>query len=496
MVVNKGGDCIGTTLFNLIAVLFNKIGKFPVDEQKSPISKEKADLYEKLAKDILRNKIVVKKICSGDKICINSQDFADIINACEKHNDFFLYRSILCQLDVLIDINELIKAYNYNKIYDGKTPKSFDSLNDNVCETGVTIIPKVQSLPNTFFVRDGESVSDKEYRDSNYWYDNINEHFNNIICIQNIVLNGYSIKNVMIDLFRDRKREKIVIGVTPCCNDDLNSIMNVKQYCNEETGKQHFEIEGYYDSEALTNRFVNILTKAKDNDVDILMGPEMLGSTEMCETDSMGYNPIFRKKAGCMPHLVVTPTVWTSGKNFLSVYLNSGELIGQQYKQNSFEYTDSNERFEENLKNSPREILLLHIPGWGRIVFPICVDFLVAKYRDMLARELKATLMLCPSYSSGTVQFGNASGSVRDFGTRLVWLNSCSALRKFGDKPETIGLVSVPVTNLGDIEQNATPIKPQCDGKCSNNCLFTITIQAISDDNKHCNEVEVKHVPL
>lgn len=483
-------------LLYLIAVLFNKIGIFPADEQKSPISKEKADLYEKLAKDILNNKINVKKIYSGDKVCVNSQDYVDIINACEKYNDFILYRSVLCQLDVLIDINKLIKSYNYNKIYDGKTLKSFESLNDNVIETGITIIPKVQSLPNTFFVKKGEAVLDKEYKDSNYWYDNINEHFNNIICIKNTALNGYSIKNVVIDLFRDRKRDKIVIGVTPCCNDDLSSIMDVKQYCNEETGKQHFEIKKYHNPQALTDRFVNVISKAKDNNVDILMGPEMLGSMEMCETDSMGYNPIFRKKEGNMPHLVITPTVWIDGKNFLSVYSKNGELLGKQYKQNSFEYTDTDERFEEDLKNIPREILLLHIPGWGRIVLPICVDFLVAKYRDILARELKATLMLCPSYSSGTVQFGNASGSVRDFGTRFVWLNSCSALRKFGSKPETIGLVSVPVTNPSNIEQNATPIKPQCDGKCSNSCLFTITIQAISDGNKHCNEVEVKHVPL
>lgn len=492
----RGGDYIGTTLFNLIAVLFNKISNFPIDDHKSPISKELSDSYEKIAKDILSDKINTKKICSGDKICVNSQDFTDIINTCENYNDFILYRSVLCQLDMLIDINALIKTFNYNKIYDGKVHKSFNSLNENTSETGVTIIPKVPSLPNTFFVKKDDSVLDKEYKDSNYWYDNINEHFNNIICIKNAALNGYVIKNVVIELFRDCKRDKIVIGVTPCCNDDLSSIMDVKQYCNKETGKQHFKINKYYDPKELTDRFLNVLSNAKDNNVDILMGPEMLGSMEMCETDSMGYNPIFRKKAGNMPHLVITPTVWTEGKNFLSVYLNSGELIGSQYKQNSFEYTDSGECFEEDLKNTPKEILLLHIPGWGRIVLPICVDFLVAKYRDILARELKATLMLCPSYSSGIVQFGNASSSVRDFGTRLIWINSCSALKKFTNKPDTIGLVSVPVTNPSNIEQNATPIKPQCNGKCSKNCLFTITIQAITDENKHCNEVEVKHVPL
>ncbi len=488
--VTNGGESIGTTLFNLIAVLFSKTLELSNSERKTPISKEMSDTYENIARSILIN------IFQGDKMFINTQNFADIINSCEKYNDLIVYRCVLCQLDLLVDINEVIKAYDYNKVYNGTLSKSFDSLNTNASETGITIIPKVTSLTNTIYVKKDNEVVDKNYTDGNYWYDNLNEHFNNIICIKNTALNGYTIKNVIVDLFKDRNREKIVIGVTPCCNAKLDEIMDVVMYCSKETGEQHFCIKEYYDSKRLTERFINVASKAKSNNVDILIGPEMLGALELCETDDLGFNQNFRNVTDELPYLTVTPSVWVDGKNYLSVYLKSGEQIGKQYKQNSFEFSDSGERFEEDLKNIPREILLIHVPGWGRVVFPICVDFLVATYRDLLARELKATLMLCPSYSSGTVQFGNASGSVKDFGTRFVWINSCSALRKFTDKPEVIGLVSVPVTSPDNVVSNAIPIKPQCNGMCRNDCLFTITIQAISNGSHHCNEVEIKHVPL
>ena len=403
---------------------------------------------------------------------------------------------VLCRLDSLIKIEKIINQYDYNRIYDGTVLKSFGSLNDNVLETGVTVIPKVPSLSNTFFVKTDDKVLDKEFRDGNYWYDNINEHFNNIICIKNQSLSGFTIKNVIIDLFKDRKRDKIVIGLTPGCDDDINSIMNVKQYYNAETGRQHFKIKDYYDPPKLTESFISVLSKASQHDIDILMGTEMLGSLEMCQTDELGFNDLFRNKRGESPFLTITPTVWSKGKNYLSVYLRNGEIVGTQYKQYSFEYTDDGERFEEDLIDTPREILLIHIPGWGRLVFPICVDFLVPTYRDLLVRELKATLMLCPSYSSGTVQFGNAAGSVRDFGTRFVWLNSCSALQGCKDKPDTIGLVSVPVMSPSCLEQSSIPIKPRCNGKCSKSCMFIITIQAISNDEKRCNEVTVEHLPL
>ena len=110
-------------------------------------------------------------------------------------------------------------------------------------------------------------------------------------------------------------------------------------------------------------------------------------------------------------------------------YSKTGEMVGEQCKQNSFEFNDKGTHYEEDLRDIPKEILLIHVPGWGRISFLICVDFLVTDYRDLLVKELRSNLILCPSYSSRTAQFLNSAGSMREFGVKFIWLNSCSALK-------------------------------------------------------------------
>jgi len=487
---------MGTSLFDLIAVLYEAITRFGEVKPHTPIDKSMSDALEEKAKNLIYSNIHEDKLIFDGEMCLDSQGFHDIINHCQRENNFLLYRSVLCQLDSMIDIDCLIERHDFNKYDNGITARVFNGLNTNYKETGITIIPRVQSLANTFYVVKDSKFEDKEYKNANYWYDNINDHFNNVICISNDLLDGYTINNVIVDLFKDRNKDSIVIGVTPCCNYPLNKLMNVNEYCDEETGMQHFEIKEYYDPQFLTNKFLKCIELAKENQVDILIGAEMLGSAELCETDELGYNQHFSAEKGQSPHLIATPSFWSDGKNYISVYLKSGELIGKQYKQNCFEFTDEGKRYEEDLTNIPKEILLIHVPGWGRISFPICVDLLVARYRDLLARHLKSNLILCPSYSTGTVQFGNASGTVRDFDIRLIWLNSCSALSKFSKSPKSIGLVSVPVTNPEDLEAAAKMISPKCNGKCLECCLFTINIQTRTQGDKHCNDVEIKHVSL
>ena len=484
---------MGTSLFDLIAVLYRDIIKFGEVKPHTPLDTDRSDALEEEAKNIL-NCIHEKKGVFDGEMCLNSRVFYDIINHCQKENNFLLYRSVLCQLDSMIDIDCLIEKHDFNKYDNGITVRVFNRLNTNHNETGINIIPRVKSLADTFYVIQDSKYEDKEYKNANYWYDNINDHFSNVICLSDDMLDGYAINNVIIDLFKERNRDDIVIGITPGCNYSLNELMKVNEYCDRETGKQHFEIIEYYNPQLLTDKFLKCVDKAKENQVDILIGTEMLGTAELCETDKLGFNQHFRGENGLVPHLIVTPSFWHDGKNYISAYLKTGELIGRQYKQNCFEVTDDGKRYEEDLTDIPKEVLLIHVPGWGRITFPICVDLLVARYRDLLARHLKSNLILCPSYSDGTVQFVNASGTVRDFGTRLVWLNSCSALRKFDKVPKSIGFVSVPATNPEDMEVSPKIISPKCNGNCHECCLFTITIQALTKEKKHCNDVEIKHV--
>lgn len=480
------------SIFDLIAVLILDVNDLGIPENPNSIIKEHSDFLEKSANELLHDKLNFNNVLFDDKICLNSQNFNDIINACREKGDYIFYRSVLCLLDKFIDIEEIIDKYDFNARRKANCTNFFTSLNNNSDDTGILIIPKVKSLPNTFFVNKNEKEEDKEYKNSNYWYDDINNHFSNIIYVKSSSIGNYKLKNFMVKLFQKTDSDKITIGLTPGCNTPKNELMDAPKYQGKD-GQLHFKVNKYFDSKKLTNNYLDCLEKAKQLNVDILIAPEMLGSKALSETDEYGYNLMFRNSSSHSPYLIVTPSYWHNGENYISIYSKTGKFIGKQCKQHGFELNVNCESYAEDLNNSTKEILVLHIPGWGRMVFPICVDFLVSTYRDILSRELKADFIFCPSYSSHTAQFINASGTVRDFGTRLIWLNSCSALKEVTDVPKSVGYVSVPSAIPDSVKESSYPLIPKCNGKCTSPCLFTVTIYGKSKGGKHCNEVEVQH---
>ena len=484
------------SIFDLIAILYNAILGIKDAKQYNSINKEMSDALERQAKDLIYSKISTEKKKFDTKMRVNSRVVSDIINICKEKNDYLFYRSVLCQLDLLIDTDAIILEYDFNKYDDKIASKSFESLNSNHVDTGIAIIPRVSAPKDTLAIQKGGVTTDKEFKNSFYWYDNLNEHFRNIICLSKEMLNGYKINNVIIDFFKNRERDEIIIGVTPLCNDSLDEIMDVHKYMDEESGIQHFTVNGYHNPDDLTEKFLQVLSLSKENNVDILIGPEMLGTTDLCIADEIGFNRKFQDERGRPPHIIATPSLWMDGQNRIAVYSKTGELVGEQYKQNSFELNEKGVRYSEDLRDIPKEILLIHVPGWGRISFLICVDLLVADYRDLLVKQLKSNLILCPSYSKGTAQFMNSAGSMREFGVKFVWLNSCSALKEFATPSTPIGTVAVPVTSPEDSTASLKPICPECGQECRQPCLFTIAIQLRSKNDKPCNNVEIRHVPL
>lgn len=479
------------TLFNLIAVLFVAISNLPTEDRQATYSKEINDKYHNLARVIITKNIDVEKTINDDKKRIDSQGFNDIIEECRKTNSFLLYKYVLSELDILIDVKDIIELYDSRAIINDISSKSFYCLNDNQDITNVIIIPKVPSAQNTIAIHSEEEIIDKGYKTADYFYDNINKIFNNIICIDQSRLNGYTINNVIFKITDNPNKEKLIIGITPCCNNKPNEIMQINKRIDKKSGKQYFSVGKYHNEDLLLKRYNHALIEAKTKNVDIFIGAEMLGTSKMMSVDNLGFNQTFCKQAGKLPSLFITPTHWIDHKNYLMVYKDSGEAIGRQYKQ--YKFTMDNE-YQEDLREIPKEILLLHIPYVGRIAFPICMDFLNSEYRDLLVRQLKVDLLLCPSFTPGVVQFGNAISSVKEFGVRTIWFNSCSAISECLDKPTDIGLISVPVLGPSNISCSETPITPKCYNNCTDTCLFTITIQLKSEGDETCNTVKVEHI--
>ena len=481
------------TIFNLIAVLYRDFLKIKKDfDYTGKITEEAEDVYNKYASNLVSDKIDPSFILIGDKKCIDLENYCDIISACKTEGNYFFYRAVLCYIDSLIDIDDLVNCCNFLNYSLGNN-NFFNSLNDNSDTVGVTIIPRVKSFNNTISINN----EDKRFQDANAWYDEVNNRFKSIICIENNALMGYRINNVVLNFAENsyikKDDKKVAIGFASITNKEMNDIVQIDRYYDSDNEQDRFRIKSYHDSEKLTDLFLNNLFKSKDN-TDIFIGPEMMGSLTLSEPNDGQYNTLLKNDIENGPYLIVTPSYWTEGKNYLSVYLKNGRLIGRQFKQYRCNWKKDGRDYVEGLNDIPREVLLLHINGWGRISFPICIDLLMPKYIAFLVEELRVSYLLCPSYSEGDVQFSNVAGSVAPFGTKLLWLNTCSALKARYDNIRFIGYVSAPVNEPGkEVQPTSKPIEPLCDGNCCDNCYFKITIQGKSTDTIKCNEITINH---
>ena len=116
------------SIFDLIAILYAAILEFKDVKPHSSINKEMSDALEKEAKDLVYTKLSSKKKKFDTKMRVNSHAISDIIDICKEKNDYLFYRSVLCQLDMLIDIDAIVSERDFNQ-YDNKlVSKSFESL--------------------------------------------------------------------------------------------------------------------------------------------------------------------------------------------------------------------------------------------------------------------------------------------------------------------------------------------------------------------------------
>lgn len=462
--------------FNLLASLIrsaseyseNKIeNEYILDDSCEKMCKEKVDSF-------LKSKFGEKFLCSFDKIPLTSIIVDDIIEWCKAEDNYYLYRILICRLDLMINVNILIKDYKFN-LLTGEN-KGFQSLNNNSKSSGVIILPRVPVVETAY----KDDVDDnKEYRRKNAeeFCDGINKHLQNCFYVLQEQLGDYTINNIILDVNWSDKGY-INIGITPIWNLSMKKMLSCKTYTSlgykGMAYKKFGEVEVNYPKE-VEERFLESFRIACENNVDILLGPEMLGTVAITGVDEKGFNSSIRKiseEFDTVPNLIIPPTIWENKQNKLNIFVESGEKIGTQYKQKPYKMKTEEGIFEEDLVNISKELQLIHIPGVGRIAFSICMDFLNHKFHFMLASILKARIILCPSFSLGSANFEKEIDAVKSFNTNCIWVNSCSAVSTIKEKPDFIGLVSTSIVS----ECSHQRVKPMCDGKCKKGCLFTINM--------------------
>lgn len=458
--------------FNLLAKLLAlTLKKKPVEVQPLE-SKEDKRCFDKA---IAVLEPYQDEMSEAATIGVTSQTSDAIIEQCKKFPFDVLYK-ILLVLDNYFTWEQISEEFDEEV--------RFQALNTNIEETGLRILPNIPS-PRTEFEGRVRQTADS-------FSESLNSDFRNCYYIEekNLQINGiqYELENVIYQVeHRNRNREQLLVAYSPLTSLQMEDVLKINCFSREdEHGLAHnfFSIDELKEEKLCVEAYKNLYHRACAMDADIVMGPEMLCPQSLYEVDDFGYNTYLhqwskekRKLHERAPALILTPSFWKDGRNTVRAFDRRGKLLLEQDKQCPFTYskkiTDTGkEKYQENLENRIYRVVILHIPYWGRIAFPICKDFLTPAYQDLLIRVLHATLILCPSYSVGSANFELALSAGVQFQATTLWGNSCSALYPCENTGYT-GAIRLP--NIGH-EALTVRFELECEGKCSEKCAFLIQV--------------------
>lgn len=397
---------------------------------------------------------------------------------CKENPGFSPVLSLICGLDSILCWDNILKSpYLTVILKDG-----FEALNDNWEQVGILVLPRVRSL-NDPLDRAGTSPDSSGKTWAYAWEPGINEELTNIYYVEKSQLNvNNKTYTVIHKVVKDWVvGNPILLAVSPIAK----GAQLLEPSCYDTEGNCRFSIEGLSNPDYICRRVKSAYKKAAEEGASLLVYPEMLGEESMFdpaegtssffsqlgeEVEAVGYNS---------PALILPPTWWHDKHNQLHVIGGDGGYLCVQEKQNPFLYhcDETGKEHLEDLQGTPPVIQVLHVPNVGRITFPICKDYLVVPYRELLARSLRSTLMLCPSYSKGKFSFKISAPAGLEYGCYSLWINTCSAQSEENSPPDFVGFIAAP---NADFVYN---FKPQCSGQCGSvddPCLFLVEIKRTS----------------
>lgn len=312
-------------------------------------------------------------------------------------------------------------------------------------------------------------------------YNNLESFLYNILLIENSVLGELIDEHYFLrkELFpRFKERNSVKIAATP-----LRRERNFKVQLTDKDKVQYFNIA--YENPSFESDNLLIWEKiwtAAENESDIVVFPELLGNAETTNFVANKIKSLSPAEADKIPSLIILPSYWEKNRNVVTVMDKFGKVICKQNKQNPFRKEFDGVGYLEQI-NSNLVVNILHFQGIGRIAILVCRDFLTTEYMQQLMRSFKLTLIIVPSFSTGSYDFRRSFDLCAHEDCNVVWINTCAAFIKGKEANfQDIGYVRKRISRNEDEAQMLYKM-PICgsafDGVCAHDCIYYETIQGV-----------------
>ncbi|WP_407429493.1 hypothetical protein [Treponema sp.] len=388
-----------------------------------------------------------------------------------------IFFAIMCLIQLL---DESLENLLQQKIKDFQEDDFSVVLNTNRENTGIGLLPRCSC------------VWERKHRLA-HSYNRMDNFLFNILLMENSILGELIDKHFFLkkDLFSDFSKKRFLkIAATPL---RLERDFDVLPY--DENKVQYFKIEyrnaGSSEGEAVSEESLfdsensliwqKILAAGKNNS-DIIVFPEMLGNPKMTEYITGKLKALSDEEAKSIPSLIVLPSFWEKNRNSVTILDKFGNVVCHQSKQNPFRVEQGGTGYLEGILSS-LVVNIFHFEGIGRFAVLICKDFLTTKYMEQLMRCFKLTLIIVPSFSTGSYDFRQSFDLCAHDDCNVVWINTCAAIEKGKEVNfENIGYIRKRISRSDDEAQKLCKM-PICEGafkgECKHDCLHYEVIGAV-----------------
>lgn len=291
-------------------------------------------------------------------------------------------------------VDSVDKAYPYNFLSEDYAGSAY-TINNLTADAEIIILPVLEHSLCMHLDKDLAHTGNRWLRDRKNFISAFNCEMHNYVVYPKNELR-YDVHVVQI---ADRKhfsrrlegKKSLNVTIFPLSNQNLNRLLDIKY------ARRTFSISGMRPGvlEDITTRYLRSLQTVMEHDeiIDIVIFPEMLFSLEVVPHIQEFLD---RQPPEKLPGLIILGTYWLDARNRCVVMDMNGTEIYRQDKHTPYKISQTGHIEALNLDN--RDIYLLDIEGFGRIITPICKDLDNDQILTII-KNLHCQYLFCPAYS-------------------------------------------------------------------------------------------------